>query len=255
MSFIKTQWIDDMTLVTAGEMNRIEDEVVRLGIDKSDLNHTHDERYSLIGHAHPEYAEIYNVYTKGDIDIMYAGFIGALGANTANIELIDDLLDQLLGGYTGTTVIKDDLVSEYAGAALSANMGKVLNETKLGVDELEAALLPKADVIYVNEELALKVSFIELEQALLDKVDTITLTENYLTSADTESLIEEFLEDYLTSSSISNDYLSKAGNLSGLTNLVTARSNLGLGPMALGTVYIQSGTPSNPKAGDIWVTP
>ena len=254
MSFIKTQWIDETTLVTAGEMNRIEDEIVRLGIDKSDLTHNHDDRYALIGHTHPEYAEIYNVYTKGDIDTMYAGFVSALGANTANIELIDDLLDQLLGGYTGTTVIKDDLISDYSGAALSAKMGKVLNETKLGIEQLEAALLPKADIVYVEEELSFKVSFTEMEQALLEKVD-LSVLEDYLTAAEIEGYVSGVLEDYLTLTQISTDYLSKDGNLSGISNVALARTNLGLGPMALGTIFIQSGTPSNPKAGDIWVTP
>ena len=68
MAYTPTVWQDDVTLVNAARLNNVEQGIKDLNINKSDINHNHDDRYAKIDHTHPEYALKKDTYTKSDLD-------------------------------------------------------------------------------------------------------------------------------------------------------------------------------------------
>lgn len=61
------------------------------------------------------------------------------------------------------------------------------------------------------------------------------------------------IDTALSLKATASDYLSKAGNLSGLANTTTARTNLGLGSIATRNVTVSTSDPSGGADGDIWI--
>lgn len=152
------------------------------------------------------------------------------------------------GGGAGTTTVIDALTSTLSSAALSANMGRVLNENKAELSYVNSELMSKASIADLNNGLSTKANTEDVNSALALKANSADVTTALSGKVDTTTLA-----NYSTSTTISNDYLSKAGNLLGLTNLATARTNLGLGSMSTRNVTVSTASPTGGSSGDIWI--